>query len=143
MNIDPYILTFALVTVVVTVWMGFRSAKTSKTASDFFVAGRSVGVGMNASAISGEYLSAASFMGVAGMVMSSGYDALWYSPEMALAFMPTPTLRPATKKSLAVLEVLVPRKCVPRRRRRKRRRNKAMTLLLPPPSQPSPLRGTP
>ena len=71
-GVDPWILAFSLVTVVVTIWMGFSSRKTSKTASDFFVAGRSVSVGWNASAISGEYLSAASFMGVAGMVMSSG-----------------------------------------------------------------------
>ena len=78
MNVDPYILVFSFVMVAGTVCMGFWTAKKSKTASDFFVAGRSVGVGMNASAISGEYLSAASFMGVAGMVMSSGYDALWY-----------------------------------------------------------------
>jgi cation/acetate symporter len=84
---DPYILAFSLVTVAVTVWMGFRSAKTSKTASDFFVAGRSVGVGMNASAISGEYLSAASFMGIAGMVMSSGYDALWYPVCYACGYL--------------------------------------------------------
>jgi Na+(H+)/acetate symporter ActP len=84
---DPYILTFSFVTVAITVWMGFRSAKTSKTASDFFVAGRSVGVGMNASAISGEYLSAASFMGIAGMVMSSGYDALWYPVCYACGYL--------------------------------------------------------
>jgi Na+(H+)/acetate symporter ActP len=87
MNIDPYILGFSAVTVIVTIWMGFRSAKTSKTASDFFVAGRSVSVGWNASAISGEYLSAASFMGVAGMVMSSGYDALWYPVCYACGYL--------------------------------------------------------
>jgi cation/acetate symporter len=87
MNIDPWILAFSAITVGVTIWMGFRSAKQSKTASDFFVAGRSVGVGMNASAISGEYLSAASFMGVAGMVMSSGYDALWYPVCYACGYL--------------------------------------------------------
>ena len=86
-QIDPWILAFSLITVVVTIWMGFRSAKTSKTASDFFVAGRSVSVGWNASAISGEYLSAASFMGVAGMVMSSGYDALWYPVCYACGYL--------------------------------------------------------
>jgi Na+(H+)/acetate symporter ActP len=84
---DPWILAFSLVTVAVTIWMGFRSAKTSKSASDFFVAGRSVSVGWNASAISGEYLSAASFMGVAGMVMSSGYDALWYPVCYACGYL--------------------------------------------------------
>jgi len=87
MNIDPWILAFSVVTVVVTIWMGFWSAKRSKTAHDFFVAGRSVSVGWNASAISGEYLSAASFMGVAGMVMSSGYDALWYPVCYACGYL--------------------------------------------------------
>jgi Na+(H+)/acetate symporter ActP len=86
-SIDPWILSFSAVTVIVTIWMGFRSAKTSKTASDFFVAGRSVSVGWNASAISGEYLSAASFMGIAGMVMSSGYDALWYPVCYACGYL--------------------------------------------------------
>ncbi len=86
-GVDPWILAFSFITVIVTIWMGFRSAKTSKTASDFFVAGRSVSVGWNASAISGEYLSAASFMGVAGMVMSSGYDALWYPVCYACGYL--------------------------------------------------------
>jgi SSS family transporter len=84
---DYYILAFSAVTVVITIIMGFRSAKSSKSASDFFVAGRSVSVGWNASAISGEYLSAASFMGVAGMVMLSGYDALWYPVCYACGYL--------------------------------------------------------
>lgn len=86
-GVDPWIFAFAFITVAVTLWMGFRSARTSKTASDFFVAGRSVSVGWNASAISGEYLSAASFMGIAGMVMSSGYDALWYPVCYACGYL--------------------------------------------------------
>lgn len=85
--IDPWILGFSIVTVVATVWMGFWAAKRSRTASDFFVAGRGVSVGWNASAISGEYLSAASFMGIAGMVMSSGYDALWYPACYACGYL--------------------------------------------------------
>ncbi len=86
-GVDPWIFTFSFVTVAVTLGMGFWSARKSKTASDFFVAGRSVSVGWNASAISGEYLSAASFMGVAGMVMSSGYDALWYPVCYACGYL--------------------------------------------------------
>lgn len=85
--VDPWILTFSLVTVMATIAMGFWSAGKSKTAGDFFVAGRSVSVGWNASAISGEYLSAASFMGVAGMVMSVGYDALWYPVCYACGYL--------------------------------------------------------
>ncbi len=87
MQIDPWILGFSLVTVAVTIWMGFWAAGKSRTASDFFVAGRGVSVGWNASAISGEYLSAASFMGIAGMVMSSGYDALWYPVCYACGYL--------------------------------------------------------
>ncbi len=86
-GVDPWIFSFSFITVAVTIGMGFWSAKQSKTASDFFVAGRSVSVGWNASAISGEYLSAASFMGVAGMVMSSGYDALWYPVCYACGYL--------------------------------------------------------
>jgi Na+(H+)/acetate symporter ActP len=86
-QINPWILALSAITVVVTIWMGFRSAKSSKSASDFFVAGRSVSVGWNASAISGEYLSAASFMGIAGMVMSAGYDALWYPVCYACGYL--------------------------------------------------------
>jgi len=86
-GIDPYILGFSLITVLITIWMGFRSAKSSKSASDFFVAGRSVSVGWNAAAISGEYLSAASFMGIAGMVMSAGYDAIWYPVCYACGYL--------------------------------------------------------
>src|SRR5205823_11012098 len=87
MIVDPYILTFSALTVVATIGMGFWAARKSKTAHDFYVAGRSVSVGWNASAISGEYLSAASFMGVAGMVMSSGYDALWYPVCYACGYL--------------------------------------------------------
>jgi Na+(H+)/acetate symporter ActP len=86
-GVDPWIFAFSFITMVATLGMGFWSARRSKTASDFFVAGRSVSVGWNASAISGEYLSAASFMGVAGMVMSSGYDALWYPVCYACGYL--------------------------------------------------------
>jgi cation/acetate symporter len=84
---DPFILSFCVLMVVVTIVMGFWAQTKSKTAHDFFVAGRSVSVGWNASAISGEYLSAASFMGVAAMVMSSGYDALWYPVCYACGYL--------------------------------------------------------
>src|SRR4029434_7049316 len=48
------------------------------TTSDFFVASRSVRPALNASAIGGEYLSAASFLVVAGLVLAFGADMLWY-----------------------------------------------------------------
>lgn len=69
----------AVVLVVVgTVGIGVYGLRMARTTSDFLVASRSVGPLWNASAIGGEYLSAASFLGVAGLVMAYGADALWY-----------------------------------------------------------------
>jgi len=87
MHLDPWIIAFSAATVLATLALGFWAARKSRTAHDFFVAGRSVSVGWNASAISGEYLSAASFMGVAGMVMKNGYDALWYPVCYACGYL--------------------------------------------------------
>ncbi len=86
-SFDPWVFAFSFVTVIGTITIGLWSARSSKTAGDFFVAGRSVSVGWNASAISGEYLSAASFMGIAGMVMKVGYDALWYPVCYACGYL--------------------------------------------------------
>lgn len=80
-------LLFVIATIVATVLIGMSATKKSKTASDFFVAGRSVSVFWNASAISGEYLSAASFMGIAGLIMKNGYDALWYPVGYAAGYL--------------------------------------------------------
>lgn len=61
-----------------TIGLGAFGVRRAKTTSDFFVASRSVSSLRNASAICGEYLSAASFLGVAGLVMRYGADMLWY-----------------------------------------------------------------
>jgi Na+(H+)/acetate symporter ActP len=58
--------------------IGAFGTRLSRTTSDFYVASRSVSPWMNASAIGGEYLSAASFLGVAGLVMAFGVDMLWF-----------------------------------------------------------------
>ncbi|WP_084721896.1 sodium/solute symporter [Rhodococcus marinonascens] len=63
---------------VVTVTIGIYGVRLARTTSDFLVASRSVGARWNAAAISGEYLSAASFLGVAGLIAKYGADALWY-----------------------------------------------------------------
>ncbi|MFC6011920.1 cation acetate symporter [Nocardia lasii] len=61
-----------------TIGIGFYGVRLSRTTSDFLVASRTVGSRWNAAAISGEYLSAASFLGVAGLIAKYGADALWY-----------------------------------------------------------------
>ncbi len=67
-----------LVVSLATLAVGAVGLRFSRTTSDFYVASRAVGPGLNASAISGEYLSAASFLGVAGLVLVRGADMLWY-----------------------------------------------------------------
>ncbi|WP_419216534.1 cation acetate symporter [Gordonia sp. CPCC 205333] len=61
-----------------TIAVGAYGGRLARTTSDFLVASRSVGARQNAAAISGEYLSAASFLGVAGLIAKYGTDALWY-----------------------------------------------------------------
>ena len=64
-----------------------RSGCGSRRTSDFYVAGRTVSPRLNASAIGGEYLSAASFLGVAGLVYDRGVDMLWLPVGYTLGYL--------------------------------------------------------
>ncbi len=76
---NPGVAIAALVGVsVATAVIGFYGLRISRTTGDFYVASRTVRPWWNASAIGGEYLSAASFLGVAGLILLSGTDALWF-----------------------------------------------------------------
>ncbi|MFS3127337.1 cation acetate symporter [Nocardioides sp. Bht2] len=77
MTSAPGLIAVVAVTVA-TLAIGMWGLRFSRTTSDFFVASRSVRPGLNASAIGGEYLSAASFLGVAGLVLIFGADMMWY-----------------------------------------------------------------
>lgn len=61
-----------------TILIGFFGVRISRTTSDFYVASRTVRPWWNASAIGGEYLSAASVLGIAGLVLLQGEAALWF-----------------------------------------------------------------
>ncbi|WP_422928792.1 cation acetate symporter [Singulisphaera sp. PoT] len=86
-NISWIAVAFVVLMTAATVGLGIYATRKARTASDFFVAGRSVSVFWNASAISGEYLSAASFMGIAGLLMKNGYDVLWYPVCYAAGYL--------------------------------------------------------
>ena len=75
---SPLTAAALLAAAVATVAIGAYGVRFSRTTSDFLVASRTVGSQWNAAAISGEYLSAASFLGVAGLIAKYGADALWY-----------------------------------------------------------------
>ncbi len=76
-SVWPAVLAVVLVTLA-TVLVGSIGLRLSRTTSDFYVASRAVSPRWNASAIGGEYLSAASFLGIAGLVLAFGADVLWY-----------------------------------------------------------------
>ena len=62
-------------TLVVTYW----AARRTKTSSEFYAAGRSVSAVQNGFALAGDYMSAASFLGISGMVALQGYDGMIYA----------------------------------------------------------------
>lgn len=66
------------------------AARTRGSAStvDYYLAGQQVGMFTNASAICGDYFSAASFLGVAAAVYASGLDGMWYAAGFAAGFVP-------------------------------------------------------
>jgi len=64
--------------VLATLLIGARGVAAMRSTSDFLVASRRVSPTLNAAAVSGEYLSAASFLGIAGLVVKNGVGALWY-----------------------------------------------------------------
>ncbi len=66
------------VVVLSTVLIGFFGLRISRTTGDFYVASRTVRPWWNASAIGGEYLSAASVLGIAGLILLRGEAALWF-----------------------------------------------------------------
>ncbi|GAA2424977.1 cation acetate symporter [Actinomadura vinacea] len=72
-----YGLAGVVLVVAATVLVGTLGLRISRTTSDFYVASRTVTPLRNASAIGGEYLSAASFLGIAGLILAYGADMLW------------------------------------------------------------------
>ncbi|MEU5691024.1 cation acetate symporter [Actinosynnema sp. NPDC020468] len=67
--------------------LGYVGSRRANTTPDFLVARRAIPATRNAAAISGEYLSAASFLGVAGLVLKDGIDALWYPIGFTAGYM--------------------------------------------------------
>lgn len=70
-----FFIAFVISTLIITYW----AAKRTKTTKDFYAAGRSVTGFQNGLALAGDYMSAASFLGIAGLVATKGYDGLIYS----------------------------------------------------------------
>ena len=73
--------------VAVTMVIVFRASRNNKTAADYYAAGRSFSGSQNGTAIAGDYLSAASFLGITGAIAINGYDGFMYSIGFLVAWL--------------------------------------------------------
>lgn len=76
---DPVAIGFFAIFITITLGITYWAARRTRTAEHFYAAGRSVTAGQNGFALAGDYMSAASFLGIAGLVSTSGFDGLIYS----------------------------------------------------------------
>ncbi|TFC42478.1 cation acetate symporter [Cryobacterium sp. TMT1-21] len=82
LNISIF-LAFVAVTLIVVI----RAGRNNKTAADYYTGGRSFTGPQNGFAIAGDYLSAASFLGIVGAIAVSGYDGFLYSIGFLVAWL--------------------------------------------------------
>jgi cation/acetate symporter len=73
--------------VLVTLFVVIRASRNTKTAADYLAAGRAFTGPQNGVAIAGDYLSAASFLGIAGAIALNGYDGFLYSSGFHVAWL--------------------------------------------------------
>lgn len=78
-KINPVAIAFFAVFIVATLSITYFAARKTNSTSEFFAAGGNVTAWQNGFALAGDYMSAASFLGIAGMVALSGFDGLIYS----------------------------------------------------------------
>ncbi len=72
-----------LVTLAITIW----ASRQTRNATDFYAGGRSFSAFQNGMAVGGDYMSAASFLGIAGIIALSGYDGFLYSIGFLVAWL--------------------------------------------------------
>src|SRR5215471_16514293 len=76
-------LIFVAITLAITVW----ASRQTRNATDFYAGGRQFSGFQNGMAIGGDYMSAASFLGIAGILALSGYDGFLYSIGFLVAWL--------------------------------------------------------
>jgi len=87
-GLDPVLnISIFAVFVLITMVIVLRASRGNKSADDFYTGGRSFSGPQNGFAISGDYLSAASFLGIAGAIAVYGYDGFMYSIGFLVAWL--------------------------------------------------------
>ncbi len=87
MNSDTLTSVLFLVVVAITVGITFWASRQSSGTADFYAGGRSFSGAQNGLAISGDYMSAASFLGISGAIALNGYDGFLYSIGFLVAWL--------------------------------------------------------
>ena len=76
-----------IVVVLITVGITFWASRQTRSATDYYAGGRSFTGAQNGLAVSGDYMSAASFLGISGAIALSGYDGFLYSIGFLVAWL--------------------------------------------------------
>jgi cation/acetate symporter len=80
-------ITIFVIFVVITIGIVLRAGRNNRTAADYYAGGRAFTGRQNGIAIAGDYLSAASFLGIAGAIATVGYDGFMYSIGFLVAWL--------------------------------------------------------
>src|SRR3569833_207101 len=101
---------FFFVFIAFTLGITYWASRRTKTTEQFYAAGRSISAGQNAFALAGDFMSAASFLGIAGLVATSGFDGLifssgWLVGWPVVLFLIAEPLRNAGRYTFAVVLV--------------------------------------
>lgn len=76
---SPWAIIIFLVFITIVLGISFRFSRKSMTSANYFAAGGQIHWAVNGIAFAGDYLSAASFLGICGMIAIYGYDGFLYS----------------------------------------------------------------
>jgi cation/acetate symporter len=85
--VRPITIAMFLIFIGVTLIVVYWAARRTKTSADFYVAGSAISGVQNGWALAGDYMSAASFLGIAGLISLYGYDGFLYSVGWLVAYV--------------------------------------------------------
>ncbi|MTD44946.1 sodium/solute symporter [Conexibacter sp. W3-3-2] len=86
-DLNELALSIFAVVLGITLWITFWASRRTSSAADFWAAGRGISGVQNGFAIAGDYMSAASFLGIAGLIFLFGFDGFLYSVGFLVAFL--------------------------------------------------------
>src|SRR5438552_3141509 len=87
MNQETQTLVMFGIIVLITLGITFWASRRNRTTTEFYAAGRQISGAQNGIAVAGDYMSAASFLGIAGLIAFNGYDGFMYSVGWLVAYL--------------------------------------------------------